>query len=349
MLLSTRLRNRIKLSLGLQNLIRLRLYKEDPRIPVDRQTTKKLSKRGFLPGSIHYYDFDRYGYEAYVTHWGYMKLHPINGTFSRLIDNKAFVPVLMRNNPEWLPEICISFDRGRVGYAYGFAQNGRNGGELLKAAVKHAGKLIVKPVNATGGNKVEILTGENIDAFIEEKLYTRSKYLVNNVLVNETYSARIWPDAVNTIRVVFFRTASGSNRVFRILHRFGTAESGHVDNCGKGGMVAVVDLQKGVMGKGLIYKGSARYGYHEHHVDTGAQIAGAAIPDWPRKLKTIEQIVAQLDFLDYGGLDLAPTPDGLKILEINSLPEITLCQLEEPALLDEEFREFIIKKGYRVA
>ncbi len=344
----TPLRNKIIKSLGLRKPVQKRWYKEDPLVPVDSRRKKELFGRGFLPNSDLFYDFDRYGYEAYVTNRDYRKLHPINGTFSRLIDNKAFVPVLLRSHPQWLPGICISFDRGRVNYAYGADRGSQTGDELLRAAVGKAGKLIVKPVSSSTGDKVQRLTGENVDTFIREKLHTPRKYVVNNVLGNEKYSADIWPHALNTIRVVFFKPRSGLNRVFRVLHRFGTAESGGVDNCGKGGMVAVVDRRQGVMKEAIIYKGSARCGRYERHVDTGAQIAGMAIPDWPAKLGTIEQIVAQLDFLDYGGLDLAPTPDGLKLLEINSLPEIALCQMEAPALLDEEFKAFLYSKGYQV-
>ena len=346
--LLTRLRKRIKKSLGLEKSFRERWYKVDPLIPVDRQRKKELRMRGFLPNSDHYFDYDRYGYEAYITQRDYQKLHPVNGTFSRLIDNKAFVPILFRNHPEWLPDISISIDRGRVNYAYGIARNNQTAGELLKEAVKKTGKLITKPVSDSSGNKVQLLTGENIDAFIEEKLYSQRKYLVNNVLENEAYASAIWPHALNTIRVVFFKTARGTNRIFRILHRFGTKESGYVDNTNKGGMASVVDRQKGILDKAYIFAASTRHGDYEHHIDTGAQIAGFIIPDWPRKQKTIQQIVDQLDFLDYGGIDLATTPDGLKIIEINSLPGMILSQLEEPALLDEEFSEFIYSKGYRV-
>ena len=346
--LLTRLRKRIKRSLRLEKSFRERWYNEDPRIPVDRHRKKELRMRGFLPNSDLYFEFERYGFEAYVTHRDHQKLHPVNGTFSRLIDNKAFVPILFRNHPEWLPDVCIFFDQGRVNYAYGLARNNLLAGELLKESVKKAGKLLVKPASDSLGNKVQLLTDQNIDTFIHEKRYSRRKYLVNNVLENEAYSADINPHALNTMRVVFFKSVRGVNRVFRILHRFGTRESGIVDNCSKGGMIAVVDRQKGSLGKAIIYTGSTRYGCYDQHIDTGAQITGITLPDWPRKRKTIEQIVAQLDFLEYGGMDLAPTPDGLKILEINSMPDIGITQMEEPALLDQEFREFILSKGYRV-
>lgn len=75
-------------------------------------------------------------------------------------------------------------------------------------------------------------------------------------------------------------------------------------------------------------------------METGAQVEGIQIPDWEDRLQKIQAIVDQFDYIELAGLDLAFTKSGIKVIEINSLPDRKLMQVGGPVLLDPEFKDF---------
>jgi hypothetical protein len=329
-------------------LFRYQWYMNEPFINLAEKKKKELRTKGFLANSDILYDFQKFRCSDYLSHRDYWQLHPLNRSFSRLIDNKAFIPVLFKNDPDYLPELCISIDQGFINYAYGLHSDDVDIKSLLHSALKQYYELFLKPVNDSGGKNTILVNTNNIKAIIEELIRGRSRVVINNRLKNEEYSSKIYDGAVNTLRVIFFRPAGDSVRLFRIFHRFGTSESGKVDNCSKGGMVCVVNEENGKLTDGVIYASKYQNGWHINHPDTGFQVNGFTIPDWENKIRVIKKIIQNLNFLDYGGIDIASTDSGLKIIEINSLPSMSVIQIKEPALINEEFRKFMYSKGLRM-
>ncbi len=321
-------------------------YEDEPILNIGEEKKKQLKKRGFLTSSDLVFDFETYSYQEYITHRDYWQMHPVNKSFSRLIDNKAFIPVLFRNDSEFLPELCISVDQGFVNYAYGIASDSGNLETLLQKSLKKYQELFLKPINNSGGKNTVIINSSNLDCIVEELQKGKYSVIINNRLKSEEYSSKIYDGAINTMRVIFFRPNNQRTKLFRMFHRFGTLESGSVDNCGKGGMVSSIDAETGTLGKAVIYASKKYNGRYERHINTGMPLDGFGIPDWEHKLQCIKKIIKNLDYLDYGGIDIAPTDKGLKVIEVNSLPSITITQMKKPALLDQEFKQFIYSKGY---
>jgi hypothetical protein len=323
-------------------------YKDEPSIHIDEKKKKELKKRGFLASIDGLYDFKKYRCSDYISHRDYRQLHPLNGSFSKLIDNKAYIPVLFKNHLEYLPDLCISIDQGFINYAYGIHSDTPDIRALLQSALQQYRELFLKPVNDSGGNNTIVVNSTNINGIVKELEKGKSRAIINNRLKNEAYAAKVYDGSINTLRVIFFRPAGKTVKIFRIFHRFGTSESGNVDNCSKGGMVCKVNKKNGTLTDGVIYESKYQNGWYRSHTDTGFPVNGFTIPDWENKIRIINNIIQNLNFLDYGGIDIASTDTGLKIIEINSFPSISVIQMKEPALIDEEFRNFMFSKGLRV-
>lgn len=315
---------------------------------VSYKRARELKKMGFCAGKDLVYDFERFGYENYVTDRDIFRIHPINGEFSKLIDDKRFLSIIMQNANKYLPDLTISIDNGRVNFVLGLDHVNVVScslNEILEKALEKYENLIVKPIGLSGGKGVFKLNRYNL---LEKRpiLEESSRLVINNYLINEDYALKINPHGLNTYRVIFFRSSCGKNKCFKVIHRFGTLRSQGVDNISQGGMAAIIDLETGQLGKAMVIEDKEHEVWVDHHLDTGHLINGLIVPNWGEKMEQINEILNHLYFIEYGGVDVAPTTTGLKVIEINSLPSLRLLQMDRPAFENEEFKKFLTRKGY---
>lgn len=319
---------------------------------ISKRRIRELKSNGFNAPCEFIYDFETYNKNQYVTCRDITQLHPLNGLFSKLIDSKLFLPILFRAEPGFLPELYLSIEKGELKYSTDLKMQDLNNLGLLKYlfhCVEQYGEIYIKPVNLSGGtNIVAIRRNEkDLKSKIQNTLALLPTCVVSNRLIGERYSQNIYSESLNTYRVVIYRIKKSTlPKIFRVFHRFGTSYSGNVDNCDKGGMVSEIDIKTGTMGKALIYGRQDIVGRYDKHIDSGKRIEGFQIPDWQSKIEDIRKIVKQLSFLNYAGLDIAPTSKGLKIIEINSLPTPMITQMNSPALVDPNFSQFLKNQGY---
>jgi hypothetical protein len=84
---------------------------------------------------------------------------------------------------------------------------------------------------------------------------------------------------------------------------------------------------------------------HDTHPDTGSQISGRVVPDWPSLKQHVLKVANQLPFLRYVGWDIALSAKGPVFIEGNSNPNPRPFQLHRPLLLDSRVRRFYEKHG----
>jgi hypothetical protein len=313
-------------------------------IELSPEKAKLFREKGFKAICDIVYDLEKYSIDDYLNDRDYGRLHPINGASSKLIDSKAFIPVILGSFPEVIPELTIWVSNGEVRYCQGVTVKSTHLEPVLKACLDVYPELCVKPISDSGGNGVFFIKKGEYARFLP--ILQKSEFSINNRLINESYSEMIFPGSLNTIRVIFFKNLSNKSVIISMAHRFGTKESNGVDNTGQGGIACSLDIETGRISQGYIRKSKTKVGRHNNHVDTNHPLEGFIIPDWSEKLKLIRKVVDSLYFLDFGGIDFAATATGLKVLEINSLPSPRLSQASGPLLIDKEFREFIARKGY---
>ena len=313
-------------------------------IELSTEKSKLYREKGFKAICDMVYDLEKYSIDDYLNDRDYGRLHPINGASSKLIDSKAFVPIVLGSCPEAIPELSIWVSNGVVRYCQGVNVKSTSIETVLESCLNVYRDLCVKPISEGGGRGIFFIKKGDYSRFLQ--ILQQSEFYINNKLVNEPYSELIFPGSLNTIRVTFYRNLSNENVIISMAHRFGTKESNGVDNNGQGGIACSLDIETGRISQGYIRKSKTKVGRHNNHVDTNHPLEGFIIPDWTEKLKLIRKVVDSLYFLDIAGIDFAATVTGLKVLEINSLPAPLLSQASGPLLLNPEFREFIARKGY---
>jgi hypothetical protein len=293
-------------------------------------------RHGFLSSHPAIYRWTPENKHLFIDHFSYRQKHPINGVFSKLIDNKAYLPVLTH----YTTDIYVVIEKGRVVYSKGIAPDQLFSG--LKSYLDiHPKGLIIKPLNESVGRGVEALAIDNWEHILQQKLSNKETFLINERLNQLPYSQQIFPNSLNTIRMVFFR--DWDTHVLKLAncsHKFGTQNSGPADNSGRGGFMTELNPSTGIMGKSYVYDQFKIGGWYEVHPDTSAQIEGIQVPYWQERLAQVTAEIDKMSWLRLGGVDVVFTEDSFKILEINSLPGMALMQINGPLLANEDFRKF---------
>lgn len=120
------------------------------------------------------------------------------------------------------------------------------------------------------------------------------------------------PASLNTFRIVTVRTAHDETMVPHAFFRMGRGAS-VVDNAGAGGIFSAVDVDTGVLSSAADEDGR----FYDVHPDTGKQIKGYVIPNWTDAICLVKKLAVILDGLRYGAWDLAQTPNGWVVIEVN--------------------------------
>ena len=309
-------------------------------------------RKGFYLETIKYCGITKANVHEYLSDRAYLKLHPINHEYSKIIDNKLYLPYLLKDYPELVPTYYYLIEKGRcINIDPLFSSLG------LLQLCKVKRRLALKPCSSTMGNGFYILEWNfgrfflnNIPVDIHEincLIESLDSYLVTEYVIQHNYSDKINHSSVNTIRLICLR--DGTNNEFFIPtsnHRFGVGGK-VVDNVGaEGGAVAAyIDVLTGrIKNIGIIKENGMLSKISDviRHPDSNQLITGIFIPNWTEMINKVLEVMNHLSFLKYVGLDVVMTEDGFKILEINSLPTLIAIQIEAGALKNDQVKRFFL-------
>lgn len=166
-------------------------------------------------------------------------------------------------------------------------------------------------------------TGEqiSISRFVDDILRPGSgaDYIVESYLQQHPELARFNESSVNTLRVWAF-CREGRREILGAFLRVGRRGS-LVDNTSQGALAFPVDTDTGTIGVG-IFKSIFNETF-ESHIDSGEPITGATVPFWNESVNLAIRAVAAFPNLHFAGVDLAITPDGPMVIELNVEPDPT--------------------------
>lgn len=191
---------------------------------------------------------------------------------------------------------------------------------------------IVKPLGGHGGAGVEII---RIKAFYGSPEALREHCLKNKLVIEELISQhdelnRIFPNAINTARIITLK-----GKVIGAALRMGVGES-NVDNAHAGGIFAEIDINEGVIvGKAMRYTGER----FTRHPTTGTIIPGFKIPYWNECKAMVEEASKLVPDVYLIGWDVAVTPNGPTLVEVNTHPGLTAVQAPNGHGLKAEFEK----------
>lgn len=143
-----------------------------------------------------------------------------------------------------------------------------------------------------------------------------AKYIIQNRVRNHPVIANIYPNSVNTIRVV---TVCKNNQIHLFDARLRTGANGSVvDNACFGGVVIGINNDGSLMNWGYQEPGktnSSNLIVEESHPDTRARFAGVKIPYWEDIITMTKNFHSYYYGIPSMGWDVAITPEGPVYLE----------------------------------
>jgi hypothetical protein len=250
------------------------------------------------------------------------------------------------------PAVLAVIQQGVV-VPYGSTEPGLNSKDFVITYLRETGPLVLKPIGGDGGIGIIKVQYIHYDTF-EVNQETRSSiqlgtilnglhnYLVSEFVVQAPYATNIYPKSVNTVRVLtMIDPITQEPFIAAAAHRIGNDYSYPVDNCGRGGFTARIDIETGCLGKAVSVKRFTKeLEWHSHHPDSGQLIEGVFVPAWTELKKTVLQMADAMPFSPYLGWDIVITEDSFSVLEANDGPDLKLHQVHKPLLLDERVKQF---------
>lgn len=290
-------------------------------------------KQGFLSYRIPQYGITRENYKTFISDYDYRYLRHINNKYRVWLEDKITVKYIcdrysqffpkyyyhisVRNGEKRviplmdLPDYCTNdlssvFDLVQnVGALACKPQRGSQGQGFYKLSC-HDGKYYLNHEEATKEQVLEILNDP-------DKQYLITEYIQQHPVIN-----KIYPGAVNTLRIITFMKDGKTPEMGNAYMRFGSQKTGAVDNMGAGGMFVQVDMETGRFYNGKIITENSILPC-SNHPDTGELIEGY-LPNWDIVKQGIMDLCHEMPQLEYLGFDVAITEDGMKLPEINRAP-----------------------------
>ncbi len=305
-------------------------------------------RHGFQSFRIQQYGLTKENYKDFLSDYQYHWLNRINNGYQIWINDKTTTRYVMEPYKQYLAkyyydiikmsgETCI---KALQDIPEGFEPSFDGIFKLLRQEKL----LALKPSSGTHGDgfyRMEYADGKYLingkemteDEIVDMISSFKSVYVITEYLFMHRELKKIYPNAVNTIRVAVVNQTAYAPKIMQAYMRIGSSKSGYTDNVGYGGICAKIDLETG------------RYycpqQIHDHvftpcpiHPDTGVEIEGI-IPNWDYMCKGVLNICKFMPELEYLGFDIAITDDGFKIIEINIHQDLHKVAEHTP-----EFKQF---------
>lgn len=154
-------------------------------------------------------------------------------------------------------------------------------------------------------------------------------FIVQEYVQQHNFLKKIYPDVLNTFRIVTLRKPGGKIAVDLAILRTGGGNN-LTDNWSRGGLSIGIDIKTHRLKEG-IYKPGYGKGYLLSHPRTGTKFSGLLIPNWKDILNLAQKAASSLpQNLNWIGWDIVLTDEGPLILEGNCNWDIMLIQVHFP-------------------
>lgn len=324
------------------------MIRADRRNPhTGRRAKRWAHRRGFTSDRIERYGLTEANYRDYISDrefaWGF----PYNSPFSRWIDDKLTLYYTLFPFRDYLPDYYFMADRtGRWFSLFDAPDGAAAGPEACVALLREQRHLALKLFSGSeGAGFCHLACGRegqffrNGDPIGEPALLgflgQLRGYLVTEYLKPCSELAAVYPGTANSLRIVAVNLPGIDDPIARALIRFGCKASGEADNTSQGSVFCLVDVHSGRYSQGQQDVGGRRV-HPETHPDTGAPLSGQ-VPRWAEIRKLVTDICRYMPQLVLLGFDVVVSDRGIRMIEINSLPEHQDYQLSGPLKKDPHY------------
>lgn len=317
-------------------------------------------RRGFPSYRIQQYGLNEYNCSDILSDYNYAWLNRINNTYQKWINDKTTMRYILNPVKEYLPEYYFFVgkrnDRLFIKKLQDCPNQMSSNVDSIIELLKRKKKLVFKPNAGTHGDgfyKLEYRNNSIIanDEVISEKNFydliskQKSTYVITEYIEMHTQLKKIYPESVNTIRVMVLNEHCDLPHIVQTYMRVGTSKTGLTDNIAYGGLAVYVDMESGYYDKAALLI-DHKYVPTDVHPDTNIKLEGY-LPNWNLVKKGVIEVATLMPQLEYLGFDIAIVENGFKILEINIHQDIHKAH-EFTEEINSFFRKKINQKNERV-
>lgn len=305
-------------------------------------------RHGFQSFRIQQYGLTKENYKDFLSDYQYHWLNRINNGYQIWINDKTTTRYVMEPYKQYLAKYYYDIIKMSGETCIKALQDIPEGFEPtfdgIFKLLRQEKLLALKPSSGTHGDgfyRMEYADGKYLingkemteDEIVDMISGFKSVYVITEYLFMHRELKKIYPNAVNTIRVAVVNQSAYEPKIMQTYMRIGSSKSGYTDNVGYGGICAKIDI------------GTGRYYCPEQlrnhkftpcpvHPDTGVKIEGV-VPNWDYMCNGVLNICKFMPELEYLGFDIAITDDGFKIIEINIHQDLHKVAEHTP-----EFKQF---------
>ncbi len=288
-----------------------------------------------------YYRFDLYRSDCtasleelkqYIPHFFQMSLFfPLSyKEYGVLCEDKSLTNAMLKAFAIRQPKMLLSFENGRLYNEENTPLSGTQAEDIINAST--AAKIFVKPRFGLGGRGIAVFNRNEAQQYRDEQnkaldagFFTNDlkegHYIVQEGLVQHEELNTVYPQSVNTFRI-FTECIKGEVKVLYALFRMGSGGQ-QIDNASSGGMYLKIDVDTGALAD-FAYNTNRDIFYQ--HPDTGFVFKGAVIEKWHEAKAFAIAITKKFREIKYMGWDIAFSPEGPTVIELNNAPGLNIIQ-----------------------
>lgn len=317
--------------------------------------------KGFPVNHAFAYGLNEQNLVNYCSKYDYDRLWPANSWSKIWIDDKLTLKYMLYGTKfsNLMPEYYFySTKAGLRGLMDNPYPDNQDIGTLLQV-IKDKGAIACKENNGSFGVGFFKLSYENNRFFMNEEVVDEQKiqeivegnpnYIFTEYLYPCEQLAKIH-HMIQTIRVVVLNVHGNDPFIVSKHIRFGMDALGATNFKGENtaenfNLFAYVDLDNGHIGDAFnLYFN--RIEQCSIHPDTKEKI-DVTLPELRKVKEAALEIAKYFSNLEWLGYDFCITPNGIKIMEINSHPDLKMIQVMQPLYKVPEIKEWITKKMRR--
>ena len=287
---------------------------------------------GFTADQWMLYDFDHNDRHEYLSEFDWYRSRYINEPFDFVCNNKIVTAEILKQYTR-VPESFAIKSRGRLSSFESVDMEYEEVYDLLK----ERGQFFFKPFDKGKGTGVVIMTYdyEQDTPCIDFKPLTKDDFMnylkkhddwfISEAMKQCKTLDGIYDKTVNTIRFITMKNPETEKfEIFFAVQRIGTSETIPVDNGSRGGLVANIDLETGVLSEARCLWNRNVY---EVHPDSKAPIKGVQLPNWQQVKKDMLELANKMPYMHFIAWDILLTEEGHCIIEANTSSGVNIIQL----------------------
>lgn len=184
----------------------------------------------------------------------------------------------------------------------------------IEIFIKKNGVVIAKPIKGDMGRgvmKIDEVESEVYQTLLKEK--DKKVFVVEQLITNCEEISAINPSSLNTVRATTLIEKDGTPRILSMILRVG-APGCHVDNWGAGGVGYNFDIETGICN---MYGRDKKNHPYVFHPGSNIQMIGFKLPKYEELKKYVLELTQVYPQARYVGWDVAITPNGYDLVEMN--------------------------------